>query len=337
VSIPDQTDASRSIDGALIALARDQIRCGDEASAREESPPRAELSPSKLAPTSLIDRLRSTPDWSLTLGALALFALTPLAAALLLLGSLFSGQVERARTSTSSASKELVAKPPPVKSGEGELRARTSETSPQTTQSIGKSGIALAPLASAAAPDLQSVTTAARQSAEAQQAIEKLTTDQAKMLSENAELNKQLEEAQEMARQNDRLMKDLKAATAQLVLDKARLEGQLQASEQQVTNIAAKLSASQDDVARMEMKLNAGQEQIARLQSQKQQKQRPRQLSTSNNPPDKPVPTASLRQPTPTPSPIPANSRVRSAQKGAVAGSTPPAEARKPPATRDGL
>jgi chromosome segregation ATPase len=176
-----------------------------------------------------------------------------------------------------------------------------------------------------AAPDLQSVTTTARQSAEA---LEKLTADQARMLSENAELNKQLEEAQETARQNDRLMKDLKAAQAQLVLDKAKLEGQLQASEQQVTESAAKLSASQDELAKMEIKLNAGQEQIARLLSQKQQKQRPRQLSASTNPPDKPVPTAWLRQPKQTASPIPANSRARSAQKGAVAGSTPPAAAR---------
>jgi hypothetical protein len=324
VSIPDQTNASRSTDADLIALARDQVWCGDEASARAESPPGAELSPSKLAPTSLIDRLRSTPDWGLTLGALALFALTPLAAALLLLGSL-SGQVERARTSTSSASKEAAAKPAPVKSGEGEPRARTSDTSPQTTQSIAKSGIALAPLASAAAPDLQSSMTATRQSTEAREAIEKLTADQARILSENAKLDKELEEAQEMARQNDRLMKDLKAEQAQLVLDKARLEGQLHASEQQVTNLAAKLSASQDELAKMEIKLNAGQEQIARLLSQRQQRQRARQLSASNNPPDKPVPTASLRQPKPAPSPIPANSRARSAQKGALAGSTPPA------------
>jgi chromosome segregation ATPase len=255
-------------------------------------------------------------------GALALFALTPLAAALLLLGSLY-GQVERGRTSTSSASKELAAKPPPLKS-QGEASAGTSETSPQTTQSIGKNAIAVTPLASAAVPDLQSVTTAARQSAETQQAIERLTADQARMLSENGELNKQLKEAQEMVRQNDRLMEDLKAAQTQLVLDKAKLEGQLQASEQQVTNLAAELSASKDDLARMEVKLNAGQEQIARLLSQKQQKQRPKQLSASNNP----VPTASLRQPKPTPSPIPANSRAINAQKGAVAGSTRPTDAR---------
>jgi len=334
VSVSDQTDVNRSIDAALIALARDQIWRDDEAPARREppvkaeaSPPNlAEASPPNLAPASLIDRLRFAPDWSLTLGALALFALMPLAAALFLWGSLYS-QVERARVSTASVSKELAAKPLLLKSSEAEPRAEASETSPQATERMGKNEVAIAPVASAATPNLQSVATLTRQSAEAQQAIEKLTAEQARMLSENAELDKQLKEARETVRQNERLVDDLKAAQTQLVQDKARLEGQLQASEQQVANTTAKLSASRDDAARMEVKLGASQEKTTSLLSQKQQRQRPRQLSAGNNPPTT-IPTASLRQPKPSSSPNPASLRAKNAQKSAIAGGARPTDPR---------
>src|SRR5262249_23772840 len=169
--------------------------------------------------------------------------------------------------------------------------------------------------------------TLTRQSAEAQQAIEKLTAEQARMLSENTELDKQLKEAREMVRQNERLVEDLKAAQAQLVQDKARLEGQLQASEQQVANTTAKLPASREDAAKMEVKLGASQEKTTSLLSQKQQRQRPRQLSAGNNPPTT-IPTASLRQPKPSSSPNPASLRAKNAQKSAIAGGARPTDPR---------
>jgi septal ring factor EnvC (AmiA/AmiB activator) len=87
---------------------------------------------------------------------------------------------------------------------------------------------------------------------------------------ENSERDRHLEEAQELARRNAELIKDLKSAQSQLAQDNVNLTAQIKASQEQLATLAAQLDASQTRIAKIVAQTKASQDQIARLVEQKQ-------------------------------------------------------------------
>jgi chromosome segregation ATPase len=117
----------------------------------------------------------------------------------------------------------------------------------------------------------QSLAAMARQFADSQQEIEELKTQQAQILSDNSGLDRRLKEAQELARSNADLIKELKSAQTQMAQDNADLAAQVKASQEQVTKLAAQLdAASQTQVAKVTAQIKAGQDHNAPLLEQKQ-------------------------------------------------------------------
>ncbi len=190
-----------------------------------------------------------------------------------------------------------------------------TQKSSSLAQTTGQS----APTAASAPPQDQSAAPLTRQIAEARQAIDRLTAGETRMLQENAELARHLKETEDTVQRSAAVVDDLKAAQAQWAQDKARLEAQLRASDEQLAKIAAQLSASRDQVSTMEAQLRTSQEQIGHLLEQKQRaKQRVSSApAAAGNPAPKPATVPPSQQAKPSAPKAPANSRAKGAQAAA--------------------
>jgi len=305
VSGPVERADGRSIDIALIALARDQVWPGNDKPALPPPAPLpsaaiAEAEPAKPDWRSLTQRLLVSSGGYSLWGVFAVLALVPLVILAIFWISL-RGPDDAGRLSAAKASTESAARGDATK----------SSSQPQTGQN--------ASAASAPAQNLtQSVAGLTLQIAEARQSIDRLTAGETRMLQENAELARRLKETEETVRRDAGLVDELKAAQAQWAQDRARLEEQLRASDAKLTTIAAQLSASRDQVATMEAQLKAGQEQTGRLQDQKQ---RPKRVSSAapaaGTTPLKLAPGPPTQQVKPAAPKPPANSRAKGAQASA--------------------
>ena len=131
--------------------------------------------------------------------------------------------------------------------------------------------------------------------------IVELKAQQAKMLFENSERDKHLEEAQELARRNVILIKDLKSAQVQMGQDNGNLAAQLKASQEQVATLAAQLDASQIQMAKIAAQTKASQDQIPRIAEQRQ-RVKPLVAASSqlaSGPANKPTPKPRPQHPKP--------------------------------------
>jgi hypothetical protein len=313
MSFPVEKPEGLSIDAALIALSRDRVWSGEGKIAQtlQERPTaiaKAEAIPSgteELPELPVIDRLKELFSGFSVWSVLAGLALVPFAAIVLLWVSLY-GEAEPARVvetkATSTTSNKGVA-------------AKSADAPPAPT--TGQAAFTPEPP--------QSLAALARQIAEARKSIEALTTGEASLRQENSRLAVQLKETQEVARSSAGLVDTLKAAQTELGQDKARLEGQLRASEEQVTRIASQLAASQEQVSAIEARQKATQEQIAHLLDAKQPPQQRTKRVVSATPatasaaPPKPATTSSSQ-----PAKPPATARPKAAQPAAAATSPHP-------------
>jgi hypothetical protein len=308
VNVPANRTDARSIDVALIALARDHVWTGDAAPARQprtisELPADDEAPPAVSDQPSLLQRLLLASGGFSIWSVFGVVALVPIVVIIMIFMSL-RGPDDPAAHATRRDPADQAAR---------EVNKAELSKSSAPAQTTGQN----APLAaSAPAQDLvQSVAALTRQIAEARQAIDRLTAGEARMLKDNAELATRLKDTEDMVRRNAGLVDDFKAVQAQLAQDKARLEGQLQASNEQVTSIAAQLAASRDQLAAMQAQLKASQEQVAHLPEPKQhQKRAPSAPASASNAPPRPAPLSlDARSTAPKP---PANPRAKSAQTG---------------------
>jgi len=320
MSSPVERAEGRSIDIALIALARDHVWPSDDKPALPPlarpplPPPITEAERAKPDSRLLIDRLLASSGGFSLWGVFAGLALVPLVILVIFWISL-RGPEDAGRPSASKASTELAAR--------GDV-----PKSPSQVQTTGQSAPAAA---SAPTQDLpQSAAPLTRQIAEARQAIDRLTAGETRMLQENAELARRLKQTEETVQRNAAVVDDLKGAQAQWAQDKARLEAQLRASDEQLTKIAAQLSASRDQVATMEAQLKISQEQIGHLLDQKQ-RPKPRVASTSpttSSPAPKPATAAPQQQAKPAAPKPPANPRAKGTQAAGTPVSAPVAGSR---------
>ena len=133
--------------------------------------------------------------------------------------------------------------------------------------------------------------------ADSEHEIDALKAQQAKIVLENSERDRHLEDAQELARKNADLITDLKSAQSQMVQDSVTLAAQLKASQEQVATLAAQLDASQVQMAKIMAQAKASQDQIARLVEQKQRSKRLVAASLPTSAPtSKPPPKTQLQQ-----------------------------------------
>jgi hypothetical protein len=271
VSAEAEHDQKSSRDAALIALAhaRDQMAGPDD---RRRLDRLIDGSPSdskaaggfKVSPPTN-GAIPATPSersvaggksiWRLLVG---LGALLPIGAIVLGWHFLTSGGGEI--SSTSSVSKELVV-------------ASTSGTAAVDSDAVAakKPAQAQPPSFVPARTELtQSIATMTHQLADSEREIEGLKAQQTKMLAENSARDKLLEEAQELARGDADLIRDLKSAQSQMAQDNANLAAQLKASQEQVVILAARLDASQIQMAKIAAQAKANQDQIARVVEQRQ-------------------------------------------------------------------
>jgi uncharacterized protein involved in exopolysaccharide biosynthesis len=190
----------------------------------------------------------------------------------------------------SSISKELAAKAPSLGTAAADADALALKKSPQ----VGPPSIV------SARPELaQSMASMTHQLADSELEIDKLKAQQTQILLENSELDKHLQEAQELARSNADLIKDVRSAQGQVTRDNANLAALLKASQEQVTSLAAQLDASQAQITKIAAQIKVNQDQIARLVEQKQkQRSKPLVAATqpANSPTNGPGPKTPLQQ-----------------------------------------
>jgi hypothetical protein len=294
VGIDDKRQGN-SLDAALIALAqaRDQIGVSNERwrSDRSVEPELKEHAGSKtsgdLAASQSVFGMdpveraegaaRGGPS---TWGLVGLSALVPIAVVILAWHFLYR-PADGASVSVSSVSRDLAAK-----------SGAPSPTSPRVPQ---QKDAAVTSLGSPRLDLDQSMAEMARQLADSTREIDELRTRQSQILLDNSELDRQLKEAQELARSNAGLMKDLKSIQAQMVQENADLAAQVKASQEQVTKLATQLDATQTQIGKIAAQTKASQDQKVRIV---EQKPRPK-LSTpahAINPPKQPAPRPRLQQ-----------------------------------------
>jgi len=318
VSGPIDRAEGRSIDVALIALARDHVWPGGDTPAlpppaRLPPPADAEASPAKPDLQSLVQRLYLVSGGFSIWSVFAVLAIVPIVVLVVVWMSL-RWQDDAPRASTTKGT---------------DVAAKSDAAKSQTT---GQSALAASSAASVPPQNLtQSVATLTLQVTEARQSIDRLTAGEARMGQENSELTRRLKETEEMVRRNAALVEELKAGQARLAEDKTRLEDQLRASSEQITTIAAQLSASRDQLSAMDAKLKASQEQVAHSLDPKQHPKRVSSAlpTTANNQPVKLVPGATPATQAKPPAPKPAaNSRPKNAQAAAPPATAPAAGTR---------
>lgn len=269
MSVGDNQNQGFSREAALIALAhaRDQIaipddrlrpnkRIGTEPASERGSkvPGDVKTSPSAFgtvpATPSQGSARRGLSIWGLLgLGALVL------AGAVILAWHLSHRTVDAVPSSTSSLSKQLAAKAASF----GTVAAEADGVPSRTSSRLGQHTVAEVPSVASSRPDLaQSVATMAHQLADSEQEIDKLKAHQARMLLDSAELDKHLEETQELARRNADLIKDLESAQSQMTQANVSLAAQLKASQEQVTNLTAQLARCQPSTDGQDRGANKG-------------------------------------------------------------------------------
>jgi len=301
VGIDDKRQGN-SLDAALIALAqaRDQIgvsadrRRSDRSVEPEFRSVEPELkghtgskasgdleTPQSGFGTDSVERAEGAAGSGLLMwGLVGLGALVPIAVVILAWHFLYR-QADGASVSVSAVSRDLSTK-----------SATSSPTSSRVPQ---QKDAAVASLGSARLDLNQSMAEMARQLADSTREIDELKTRQSQILLDNSELDRQLKEAQELARSNAGLMKDLKLIQAQMVQDNADLAAQVKTSQEQLTKLATQLDVAQAQIGKIEAQTNASQDQKVRVV---EQKPRPK-LSTparAINPPKQPAPKPRLQQ-----------------------------------------
>jgi chromosome segregation ATPase len=146
----------------------------------------------------------------------------------------------------------------------------------------------------------QSIASMSNQLTDLEREIVELKAQQAKMLFENSERDKHLEEAQELARRNVNLIKDLKSAQVQMGQDNGNLAAQLKASQEQMATLAAQLDASQIQMAKIAAQTKASQDQIPRIAEQRQRaKPLVAASQLASGPANKPTPKPRPQHPKP--------------------------------------
>ena len=274
-----------SVDAALIALAqaRDQIGVPDDrlrggrsagpelkGDTGSESSGTPETSQSVFGTNLVTPPIAAARGGLLMWGLIGLGALVPIGVVILGWHFLYR-QVDVAPVSTSLASTDFSAK-----------SATPSSTPPRAAPQRDTA------VASVGSPRLdldRSVAAMTHQVADLEQEIGELKSRQCQILLDNSELDRQLKQAQELARSSAELIKDLKSAQAQTAQDNADLAAQIKASQEQVTKLAAQLDAGQTQVAKIAAQIKASQDHNARLVEQKQGPQQarvsspPRQLA----------------------------------------------------------
>ena len=286
-------DQKFSRDAALIALAHacDQIAGPDDWRSADklidgnlDGPKRIGDVQLKATPVTLSERSvgGAKSVWALLFG---LGVLVPIGA--IVLGWHFlTRQGDEISVTSSSVSKELVPKA---------LGAAAAEANAVTPM---KPGRAEPPsLVSSSTELAQTMASTTHKLADSEHEIDALKAQQAKIVLENSERDRHLEDAQELARKNADLITDLKSAQSQMVQDSVTLAAQLKASQEQVATLAAQLDASQVQMAKIMAQAKASQDQIARLVEQKQRSKRLVAASLPTSAPtSKPPPKTQLQQ-----------------------------------------
>ena len=140
-----------------------------------------------------------------------------------------------------------------------------------------------------------------RELANVQQAIDRLETERAQMIRDNAEFAQRLKATQETASQSAKLVEDLKATQAQVIRQNADLADDLKAARSQAARdnaeFAERLKAGQEQMAKFSEQLKTSQDQLARL-SAAEHKPRPKQVASAPT-----AIAAAVRNPAPTTTP----------------------------------
>jgi len=219
-------------------------------------------------------------------------------------------------TATISAAKRYL----PEQSAPSVGAAKTEPALPQPSPQISPQRQAQLSQAAASPAPPQ---TMPRELANVQQAIDRLETERAQMIRDNAEFAQRLKATQETASQSAKLVEDLKATQAQVIRQNADLADDLKAARSQAARdnaeIAERLKASQEQMARLSEQLKASQDQLARLTAT-EHKPRPRSQASAPT-----ATVAAVRRPAPTTPPSPqARAQVQDPRRLMQARPQPP-------------